>query len=541
MKKLLLFIGLLICFKADAQPDIKHSIYLSDHHCLLRGAENFNILNKVMQHSNGSIYGLRKRPQNVNGGMWDVQLYRYNAQYDTIWTKIIGGSESDEIEFIHELPNGDLLLTGTTSSNDGDVPYGHTYSAKEIWVLRIDTNGTILKGVTFGGSNGSDLRGTILSSDNYIYMAGGTIATDYDFTTPVGGWLDGNAWVAKMDMDLNLKWARVFIGNDLDEAGGVMELSNNKIVVSMGTGSTNIEMLGNQAKSVAGGDGIVFCIDSNKNTVWAKRYGCSTGSELYKCVVSPDKQRLCFVGISSKADLDIQYQTTPFEFNQWILITDTNGTILHSKAYGAIEGAMYLNDIAWHDNHLWILSRTQFGGGDVDYASPNPTRERTWLAMIDTNANLVAKYSMYFPTGNVSPQNLFKRGNDLYINLFALAPPAYPNNPFGCDTNRLVNTIYKIGLAPLSISNTVKERRDELFLLYPNPSSGTLTVDINDEKLNGGYIYRIVNIEGKLMKSGTWPRKKNKYDLNISEFPNGQYILIVENETIISQQQFIKI
>jgi hypothetical protein len=529
---LLLIFGLGTAF---AQPDIKHSINLSDHHCLLRGTGFSNFLLKYVCHSNGSFYGVSKQ-----GGLntYEAVLYRYNAQHDTLWSKKYGGSQSDEIEFIHELPNGDLLLTGTTQSKDGDVWYGHTYSAKELWVLRVDTNGNIIKGTTFGGSNGSDLYCTIISSDNYIYMSGNTLATDYDFAAPPGGWLDGNGWIAKMDFDLNLVWTRVFAGNDADDAYGITELAKNKFLVSIGTGSTNIEMLGNQAKG--SGDGVIFCIDSNKNTVWANRYGCSSGDDLQGCVVSPDKQRLYFIGRSSRADLDVHYQTQMYKFNHWVMITDTNGTILHSKAYGSSEMDMFLADKAWHQGHLWILGRTSGGGGDVDYGTPNPNRERTWIGMLDTQANLVAKYTMYMQNGIVLPQNFFINGSDLYINLLASASQAVPYNPYGCDTFYRVSTIYKIGMAPLSVSSTHKEQVSGWFTVYPNPGSGCIEISLQNNKLQEQYRYKIMSLDGKPVQQGVWPYGEKNMNLSVSEWPAGQYIIQLDSGNIVSQEYFIK-
>lgn len=537
--QLTLLLFLLATLSAFAQPDIKHSINLSDHHCLIKGAGMNNFLKRAIHHSNGSIYGVRWQPQpGVSPLAYDAVLYRYNAQHDTLWTKKYGGSQSDEIEFIHELPNGDLLLTGTTQSKDGDVWYGHSYSAKELWVLRVDTNGNIIKGATFGGSNGSDLYCTIISSDNYIYMSGNTIATDYDFAAPPGGWLDGNGWIAKMDLDLNLKWTRVFIGNDADDAYGITELSNNKFLVSIGTGSTNSEMLGNQAKGLF--DGVIFCIDSNKNTVWANRYGCSSGSGLEGCVVSPNKQRLYFIGRSSRADLDVQYQTQQYKLNHWILITDTNGTLLHSKAYGSSESEMFLADKAWHQGHLWILGRTSGGGGDVDYGIPNPNRERTWIAMLDTQANLVAKFTMYIPNGMVYPQNFFSKGGDLYINIMASGSQAVPFNPYSCDTFYRVSTIYKIGSAPLSVSQANKEQSTPAFVIYPNPGNGSIRITLQSEKLQKQYQYKIICLDGKPLHTGLWPKGKQSINLSVSEWPAGQFIIQLETEGQVAQEYFLK-
>ena len=224
MKKLLLFIGLLICLKADAQPDIKHSIYFKDKKCVYDGDPPPSLDFKhyywnLEAHSSGNFYAIR--PVLVGGGantQYDVVICKLNSQFDTLWTKQIGGTEDDWIYSIKEIGGGNMILSGITSSNDGDVSYGHNYASQELWVIKIDVNGNIINGKTFGGSAGTTWRSCILSSDNYLYLSGETNSTDYDFSHVNYGPFDIDVWIAKIDTNLNLKWVRMFSGNS-DEGG----------------------------------------------------------------------------------------------------------------------------------------------------------------------------------------------------------------------------------------------------------------------------------------------------------------------------------
>jgi len=542
MKKLLLFICLLMCLKAEAQPDIKHSIYFKDKKCVYDGdpPPNFDLKHwywNIEAHSSGNFYAIR--PVLIGTGantQYDVLLYKLNAQFDTLWSKQIGGSEDDWIFSIKELPSGNLVLTGTTSSNDGDVPYGHTYSAKEIWVIKVDTSGNILDGNTFGGSNGSDMRSTILSTDGYLYLCGETLANDYDFAHPSFGGLDNDVWAAKLDTNLNIVWIRVFSGNFSEAGFSIEEVTPNMFIVGISSPGTNSEMLGNQAKGIF--DVLVYCIDSTKNTIWAKRLGSSGLNDVRKCLVDPIEKKIYIVGNSQYGDLDVQYQTADSSMNVWVVKLDTLGNIVNSKSYGNKEVGygteeMSIVDAIWHNGHVWVTAFSRGGGADMDPRTGTTSNNNTWIGMIDTQANLVGKYTI----GNVgddTPIDFFSKNGELFLHSYTVSL----NNNMSC-TGKLISTyILNLGVAPLGL--TTYNKKDG-FELYPNPNSGQLFVQIKDSKNGATIKYKIVNQVGKTCLKGQYNQNLEEQQIDISSLAPGSYILHIQSNKQQYSKQFLKL
>lgn len=502
-----------MCLKAGAQPDIKHSIYFKDKHC---NEFLFNKTISTFSHSNGSVYATFLISN--NGIPYeDSYLCKLNTQWDTIWTKKIGGSYDDVLEMIRELPNGNLLLAGYTSSQDGDVWYGHNYSAREIWMVEVDTLGTIIKGKTFGGGNGSELTDIIISSDGYIYLAGNTIANDYDFACVNYAPFDASAWVAKYDTAFNKVWINMYVG-DADEGWPtIKEINPNRFIVGYETNSTSFESDPVNAKGAS--DLLSLYIDHNGNTIWKKRYGSYYGDGSRKSAVDPITKDIYFVGnlqagTNWVANGDITYMSGTI----WIHKIDTLGNIKGSKAYGANTDLSYTSDVMWYDNSLYIFARSQGGGGDMDQPLGTPGSINTFIGIIDTNVNLVGKKTLS-AEGTVNVSNAFIHLNNLYISTLM----GTYTNPFKCDTSNIVQEFFELGKAPLNISKT-EQSLIEFFTMSPNPGNQQLFIAMsNNYKGYKGYL-KIFTMGGKLIYTHSI---NNSNMIDCSQWPKGEYVVEV--------------
>lgn len=484
-----------------AQPNITRSIYFKEKKCL--GYKNYII--KAVQHSGGSVFGLVPIDYPLPSQNVDTKLYKLNNQLDTVWTKIYGGSQIDDAEFINELPNGHLLISGNTQSEDGDVFYGHAYSAQEIWLLEVDTMGTIIKGRTFGGSNGSYILNVMVSSDGKIYMCGTTMAADYDFAHVNFGTFDLDAWIAKLDTAFNLIWVKAFKGNGDEGSSAIEEVSPNRLIVGITTEATNAEMAGTQAKGRD--DLLAMYIDSSGNEIWKKRYGGKGADESGFICVDTVSKTIFFVGASRSGEGDITYHTSTwsnfpndsFNYNRgcWILKMDTLGTILGSKVYGDIYGPkcdLFTTDAILYQGNIWVIGNSQGGGGDMAPDNDGPY-SNGWIGMIDTNeTKLIGAYTI---TGI---NDDYLRDFFIYNNSLAIGGFSY-SYTFSCDTTSDFGFILNLGDAPLGIHEIIKGNNADIFTLYPNPSDKAVHIKLNEKYKTEKYSIQIYTAEGKNIMS----------------------------------------
>ncbi len=517
---------LMISVTLYAQPNITRSIYFKEKQCL--GYKNYIV--KAVQHSGGSVFGLMPFDYPPPSSDVDTKLYKLNNQLDTVWTKKYGGSNKDDAEFIYELPNGHLLICGTTNSKDGDVFYGHAYSAQEIWLMEVDTMGTIIKGRTFGGSNGSGLWNVMVSSDGKIYMCGTTLANDYDFTHVNFGTFDSDAWIAKLDTAFNLIWVKAFTGNSYEAATAIEEVSSNRLIIGITTEATNAEMAGTQAKGRD--DLLAMYIDSSGNEIWKKRYGGKGADGAGKICVDTFSKTIFFVGPSRSGEGDITYHTSTwsnfpndsFNYNRdcWILKMDTLGTILGSKVYGVIYspyGDLFITDAILYQGNIWVIAYSPGGDGDMAPDNDGPY-DNGWIAMIDTSqTKLIGAYTI---TGI---NDDYLRDFFIYNNSLAIGGFSYSYN-FSCDTISDFGFILNVGDAPLGINEIDKGNNADIFTLYPNPSDKAVHIKLNEKYKSEKYVLHIYTAEGQNIMS----QKGNAetVSLDCSMWVTGTYFVTIE-------------
>lgn len=97
------------------------------------------------------------------------------------WNKTFGGSGSESGRSIIQTTDGAYVLTGYTSSNDGDFS-GMNKGSSDIFVMNLSQNGEIQWNKTFGGSMGEDGSSIVQTTDGGYVLTGTTRSNDGDFS-----------------------------------------------------------------------------------------------------------------------------------------------------------------------------------------------------------------------------------------------------------------------------------------------------------------------------------------------------------------------
>jgi len=140
--------------------------------------------------------------------------YCMSEAHDTLWTANYGGFYNETGQSMLRLSNGDMIIVGST--------YSYGAGDYDIYLIRTDSTGIAIWEETYGGA-GIDIGSDIMqSSDGNIIIVGST--------TSVG---NGNKdmYVLKVDTDGSLIWSKTFGGAGIDEAHAVGETSDNGLVI----------------------------------------------------------------------------------------------------------------------------------------------------------------------------------------------------------------------------------------------------------------------------------------------------------------------
>lgn len=155
-----------------------------------------------------------------NHGIIDYWVFKIDYNGKLLWQKMYGGSDTDWATSITVSHNGGFVLTGYTSSNDGDVNGNHGYD--DIWVIDLDSNGNLVWQRALGGSSYDYAFSIIMDPLDGYAISGETFSTDGDLPEPpIGG---GDAWVVVLDWNGSIKWQKLFGGTDSDNPSAVIPI-----------------------------------------------------------------------------------------------------------------------------------------------------------------------------------------------------------------------------------------------------------------------------------------------------------------------------
>ena len=126
-----------------------------------------------------------------------------------------------------------------------------------------------------------------------------------------------------------------------------------------------------------------------------------------------------------------------------------------------------------------------------------------------------------FTSNEISPTHIFQTAGDYIVTLTASSEI--------CSDNVLSQTV------SLSVVGISKTQQDENVSIYPNPSSGIVTLENNN--LTYDYDVEIFNITGQSIFSSKLSEKKSLVQIDMRNYSKGvYYIKIISKESIITKK-----
>ena len=195
-------------------------------------------------------------------------------------SKIIGGSGQDEARSIIQTSDGGFLLTGTTSSANGDFQ-GLAIGQRDIHLTKLNANGSVNWIRTFGG-NGIDVANDVVEdrAGNFV-ITGHSNSNDGHFSGQNRGGTD--LFLMKIRPNGELIWARKYGGTNDDSAAAVTLAPGNGYFI---TGSTQSNDLNFFTKANTSRDAFVMFADINGEPNWIRTVGGTSSDEAYGITIS---------------------------------------------------------------------------------------------------------------------------------------------------------------------------------------------------------------------------------------------------------------
>ncbi len=251
-----------------------------------------------------------------SGGTRDIGITKYSPNGSSlVYSTYLGGSSSEDPHSLMVDSNGDLIVYGSTDSDDFPTTagaYDESYNGgtSDIFVAKFNASGSDLLASTYLGGNdndgknnsitlhhnyGDDARGEVYIDENdNIYIASTTKSSDFPTTDDSEeqvhqGGQDACVIVFPPNLD-NLIFS-TFLGGSSDDAAYSIKEKENFIVVAGGTASTNFPTTADSFHpQYLGGstDGFVLTLDSVGSIYHSSFIGTSAYDQVYFVEIDPD-------------------------------------------------------------------------------------------------------------------------------------------------------------------------------------------------------------------------------------------------------------
>ncbi len=305
----------------------------------------------------------------LNSGLRDVWLSKYNSAGELLWTNQFGSSETDFVISIATDNTGDLYLTGLT---EGDLGGERGEGISDGWFAKFDSDGNQqwiqkIDGITGRPTSGNSLD---IDADGNVYLSGVT-----DSFNPEGAVLPVSTdfWVAKYDSNGNQLW---FQQLGILEDGSEFDESYSNAVDQDG----NVYSTGFTTSNLASPNAGLYDVwltkhDTNGQLEWIRQFG--TEDYEWAWGVDTDSQGDIYLGGYTLGNLG---GTNAGSYDAWIAKYDNQGNQLWTQQFGTPgDDEVFSLKIDSNDN-IFLAGYTNDSLGAINSGSYD-----AWVAKFDNN------------------------------------------------------------------------------------------------------------------------------------------------------------
>ena len=445
------------------------------------------------------------------GDVWVVKLTSIgNIQ----WSYTLGGTEYDYAYSIRQTPDDGFILVSQSRSNNGHASGNH--GRHDFWVVKLRANGTIQWQKSLGGTREDIGKSVEPTADGGYIVCGYTESNDGDVinNTSLGG--AGHYWVVKLNSAGNIQWQKTYGGSEYDAPSAIKQTTDGGYILAGFTNSNNGHVSGNHGYY----DCWLLKISSIGDIEWQKCYGGSQNDRAYSVQQTSDGGYI-FAGLTESFDGDITLNRGNGDY--WIVKTNNTGTIEWQKTYG---GSATLGDIAES------IHQTADGGYIVNGQSGSTNHDVTgnhgfkdfWVIRLNSAGTLLWQKSLG-GSGSDEGSGIQQTTDGGYIAVGNTQ--SYNGDVTGNHGGIGDIWVVKLSSGDLGLADIAAENSN---FVYPNPAKDKIYFK---EEINAVAIF---DLKGTLIQTVTAPMNF----LDVSMLPKGSYILKIDTASNKFQTKFLK-
>lgn len=451
-----------------------------------------------------------------NKGDWDAWMFLLDKQGNVLERKNYGGSKRDSPLWAVQTDNYEYIVSGITTSVDGDFPL--TVDTSGIFVMKTGRDGNIRFSFTIPGTQGYSVSAVCYTHDHHVVIAGtarygvGLIDTSYGLE---------DAFIAKFDTLGNLKWKQHIGGNEYDTGYKLTAIDSGLYAFTVSSTSHSDSVF----NSINGQfNSYVFFIDDSGTIKNRFRYSgngqCYVSGSVFKQSYNGNFVLVTNVYGLPGGDVDNIISSS----DVWVCLVNAAGSIVKQKTYGGTYGEVPSDFELTTDGGVIVIAYTlskdsiypqSHGGHDI------------WVLKLDSALNLqwqICLGSLY----REMPSTVKEVSEGTYI-ITGVKESSFLSNSSDAWVIVLQDSTFVSSIQSYNQGNLP-------VIFYPNPATTQLTLTIPPP--TQPTTATITDVNGRLLRKEQLLNTTNT--LNIDELPAGLYFIVVQNEEQRVMRRFVK-
>lgn len=317
-------------------------------------------------------------------GLDDYWVVKLDANGNVEWDKTIGGDNSDKVNSIIELYDGDFAIVGYSKSGISGNKTQANQGYEDYWIVKISSAGVIQWNKTYGGDSFDYATSASTNFDGNIVIAG------YSYSGISGNKTEASRgqydyWVIKIDALGNLLWNKTIGGADFDFATCVDQANDGGYVIA-GFSSSNFS--GEKSQNSKGGDDYWVVKLSNAGAVvWDRTIGGSLND--YAFSIDNTYYGDYIIGGSSSSGISgDKTEASKGGSDYWILRLGGSGIPVWDKTIGGSSND-YFSKLYLADDLTYMALGTSNSPVSGDKSQANYGVSDYWLVKLQSCPNMI--------------------------------------------------------------------------------------------------------------------------------------------------------
>ncbi|MBK9798519.1 MAG: T9SS type A sorting domain-containing protein [Bacteroidetes bacterium] len=284
-----------------------------------------------VQQTSDSTFLLGGYERSITSSYWDYILIKSDSSGHQIWKKQFGGTQQEILASAIQALDGGYVLGGVSRSPISGNKTENCIGYDDYWVVKTDSLGNIQWQNTIGGDSGEFFASIVEAADKGFLLVGYSLSSISGDKTEISRG-ETDLWIVKIDSTGSIQWQKTIGGSGWEEASSVLLTKDGGYLIGA---TSNSGVSGEKTEAALGYyDCWLLKLDSVGNIMWQNTIGGSGYDRLRDIAPSAEGGFILLSESGSPVSGDKTSPAKGAGSDYWVIKIDSIGNIIWDKTIG---------------------------------------------------------------------------------------------------------------------------------------------------------------------------------------------------------------